>query len=97
MANERYIWDENKHNANIDKHGITFPEAASVFDDPNALYLSDENHSEFEERFIIIGMSERANMLMVCHCYRNGDSFVRIISARKASNYETRQYEGGRV
>ena len=97
MQKERYMWDENKHNANIDKHGITFPEAATVFDDPNALYLLDEEHSGYEERFIIVGMSQKANILMVCHCYRNGDTFVRIISARKANKYEINQYRGGRA
>ena len=95
MYNGRFTWDKNKHDANIKKHGITFPEAATVFDDPNALYLFDENHSAHEERFIIIGLSEKANMLIVCHCYKNGDALVRLISARRANKMENAQYKGG--
>ena len=92
MKNERYIWDEPKNKANINKHKISFPEAATVFNDPYALYLSDEDHSEYEDRFIVIGMSSKTDILMVCHCYRNGDTFVRIISARKANKYEIEHY-----
>ena len=90
--NERFIWDEEKHVANIKKHGISFNEATSVFDDDNALYLHDENHSMYEERYIVIGMSEKFNMLMVCHCYRDNDTTIRLISARKASNKESSMY-----
>jgi uncharacterized DUF497 family protein len=66
-----------------------------VFDDDNALYFDDERHSQDEERFIVIGMSEKFNILMVCHCYRNGrngDNLIRLISARKANKQETAQY-----
>ena len=95
MQNRRYIWDDNKHDININKHGIDFFEATTVFEDPNALYLFDEDHSIYEDRFIVIGMSENNNTLMVCHCYRNDDTFVRLISARKANKYEITQYRGG--
>ena len=94
MYNEKYIWDDDKYEINIDKHGVTFEEASSVFDDDDAVYEDDEAHSEDEERFKIIGYSNRAKMLMVCHCYRNGDRLVRIISARKALKNEERRYYG---
>ena len=94
MYNEKYIWDDDKYEINIDKHGVTFEEASSVFEDDDAVYEDDEAHSEDEERFKIIGYSNRANMLMVCHCYRNGDTFIRIISARKALKSEERRYYG---
>ena len=71
---------------------VTFSEAATVFDDDNAVYFEDEAHSQDEERFIVIGFSERARMLMVCHCYRNGDLLIRIISARKADREESEYY-----
>lgn len=89
---ERFIWDVDKHNANIRKHGISFNEASSVFDDDNALYLPDERHSEYEERYIVIGMSDKLNMLLVCHCYRSNDSLIRLISARRATKQESSLY-----
>jgi len=92
LNDDRFIWDEEKHKANIKKHGVSFNEATSVFDDDNAMYFDDEAHSQNEERFIVIGMSSQLNMLMVCHCYRNGDSLIRLISARKANNKEQAQY-----
>jgi len=92
LQDSRFIWDEAKHKANIKKHNVTFSEAATVFDDDNAVYFDDENHSQDEERFIVIGFSERARMLMVCHCYRNDDSVIRIISARKADKDESEYY-----
>ena len=88
----RFVWDEKKHKANIKKHKVTFTEAASVFEDDNAVYFDDESHSQDEERFIVIGFSERARLLMVCHCYRNGNSLIRIISARKADKEESEYY-----
>jgi len=92
LPNNKFIWNEEKHKANIIKHGISFTEAISVFDDDDALYLFDEEHSIGEERFIVIGVSEEYNMLMVSHCYRNGDNTTRIISARKANIKEQAQY-----
>ena len=94
MTDDRFIWDGEKQRANIEKHGITFSEASTVFDDDNALYFDDPAHSQDEDRFIIPGYSERARMLLVCHCYRNGDSLIRIISARKATNKESELYGG---
>jgi len=85
----------NRHNINIKKHGITFVEAMTVFDDDNALYKPDPDHSDYEDRFIIVGLSDRKRLLLVCHCYREDNSIIRIISARKASKYEQNQYFGG--
>jgi len=95
LQNERFVWDENKHKINIEKHNVSFQEVASVFDDDNALYFDDEAHSEHEERFRVIGFSERTRLVMVCHCYRNGDMLIRIISARKANKKEIAQYRKG--
>ena len=91
--NDRFVWDEDKYDANVKKHGITFLEAMAVFDDPHALYKHDIEHSEDEERFIVIGLSSVMRILVVCHCYRDGD-VIRIISARKATKPEIKQYGG---
>ena len=87
-----FEWDEKKNETNIKKHGISFEEATSVFQDEESLIISDENHSHEEDRFILIGFSFKANLLVVCHCYREKDSIIRIISARKADRNERRQY-----
>jgi hypothetical protein len=92
LRNQDFIWDEEKHRANVRKHGVTFNEAATVFDDEAAIYFEDASHSQGEERFVIIGYSERARMLMVCHCYRGEGSVIRLISARKANSRERAQY-----
>ena len=88
----KFEWDESKNKKNIEKHGISFEEASSVFQDEDALILTDESHSQKEERFILIGFSYKANLLVVCHCYREKDSVIRIISARKAGKKEREQY-----
>ena len=88
----RFEWDEKKNETNIKKHGISFEEASSVFQDEESLIISDENHSQEEDRFILIGFSFKANLLVVCHCYREKDSIIRIISARKADRNERKQY-----
>ena len=89
----KFVWDEAKATSNQGKHGITFMEAQSVFYDSSALLISDPDHSEDEERFILLGLSSVLNMLVVCHCYRENDELIRIISARKATKKETAQYE----
>ena len=94
IDDKHFDWDINKNNMNINKHGISFKEAASVFSDENAIYFDDETHSIDEERFIIIGKSKKLNLLMVCHCYRNKNSLIRLISARKANKIESKQYFG---
>ena len=88
----RFEWDEMKAQSNIKKHQVSFGEAKSVFYDPNALLIHDPDHSEDEDRFIILGRSERTRLLIVCHCYREDDEVIRIISARKASKAEKAHY-----
>ena len=90
-----FEWDPQKDLTNQKKHGVSFAEASTVFEDDNALVISDLEHSEDEERFIILGFSLQANLLVVCHCYRASESVIRIISARKATKNETRQYHEG--
>ena len=87
-----FEWDERKNSANRHKHGISFEEARSAFIDENARVLPDPEHSEDEQRFILLGLSTTARILVVCHCYREQESIIRIISARKADREEQRQY-----
>ena len=96
MYNDRFIWDEYKHAANIHKHGIDFHEAASVFDDPNSVIEYDDEHSYDEDRFVVLGISEKMRLLTVCHCLRGNDDKIRIISARTATRPEANQYGGAR-
>jgi len=97
MNKYEFAWDENKHKANIRKHGISFQEASSVFDDPNILYLFDEEHSDDEDRFVVLGISSQTKLLAVFHCYRENDTVIRIISARKANKFEHDDYYGGEL
>ena len=90
----RFEWDENKNTINKRKHRISFEEAQTVFYDAEALVIPDPEHSQDEERFIILGMSRQAKLLVVCHCYRASETVVRIISARKATRNESAQYQG---
>ena len=96
METLSFEWDENKNAINKRKHGIAFEEAQTVFYDEEALVIDDIEHSEDEERFIILGMSLKANLLVVCHCLRESETVIRIISARKATTNETKQYESWR-
>ena len=91
----RFEWDENKNRINRIKHGISFQEAETVFDDENAVVIYDDKHSMSEERFIIIGIDFNYRELTVCHCYRGKDDTIRIISARKASKNEFKLYWEG--
>ena len=88
----KFEWDIVKNITNIQKHGVSFEEAESSFLDESGLLISDPIHSDHEERFILIGMSRLTNILVVCHCYRNNDETIRIISARKAAKKEIEQY-----
>lgn len=88
----KFEWDNNKNQINKKKHDVDFDEAKTVFYDVNALVIDDPEHSESEERFIILGTSSKLNLLVVCHCYRQSDTVIRIISARKATKTETKQY-----
>ena len=91
----RFAWDERKIKANRAKHGVWFEEAQTLFHDPHARVLYDPEHSETEDRFLLLGMSSAARVLVVVHCYREADSLVRLISARKATKKEVRAYEEG--
>ena len=87
-----FEWDENKNRINKAKHKVSFEEAKTVFYDEKALLIPDPDHSEDEERFILLGFSAKARLLLVCHCYRKAETVIRIISARKADAQETEQY-----
>lgn len=88
-----FVWDEPKASANRKKHKVSFEEAQTVFEDPEALRIYDPDHSEEEERFLLLGLSSNLRMLVVCHCYRESDEQIRIISARKATKTESLTYE----
>ena len=90
----RIIWEDAKNQENIKKHNVSFEEAQTVFYDPNGKLISDPDHSIEEDRFIILGLSKKLRLLVVCHCYRENDEIVRIISARKATKTETKYYGG---
>jgi len=92
MAGIAFTWDENKNRANRRKHGVSFEEASTAFYDENARVFDDPDHSEEEDRFILLGISYRLRTLVVCHCYRQGGSTIRIISARKADKQEQQAY-----
>ena len=88
----RFEWDEIKNRANVRKHKISFEEAKTVFYDENARLLPDPDHSNDEERFILLGMSYNAKILVVVHAYKEQDEIIRIISARKATKTESKYY-----
>ena len=92
MKSISFVWDEKKAKENLEKHKIFFEEAQTVFSDPNARMIFDTEHSTDEERFILLGISSGLRLLVVCHCYRGDDMVIRIISARKATRNEQKQY-----
>lgn len=87
-----FEWDAAKAKANVRKHGVAFEEAQSVFYDEFAIQFFDEEHSASEERFLLLGMSTGARLLLVCHCEREAGDIIRIISARKATPRESAFY-----
>jgi uncharacterized protein len=93
MSELRFEWDEEKARVNEQKHGISFEEAQTAFYDENARLIYDPEHSWEEERYILLGMSSCLRVLIVCHLYRENDELIRIISARKATKQEYRQYQ----
>ena len=97
MKRLRFEWDERKAAVNRRKHGVSFEEARTVFLDENALLRPDEDHSEDEDRFVILGLSTQLRAVVVCHCYRHQEEVIRIISARKANSSERGQYEHRRM
>ena len=90
----KIIWDEEKNQCNIKDHKVSFEEAKTVFYDLNAKVIHDPDHSIDEDRFIILGLSKFLKLLVVCHCYREDDEIIRIISARKATKNESKSYGG---
>jgi uncharacterized protein len=91
----QFEWDPSKSSANLKKHQVSFEEAKTVFFDDFAVQFFDEEHSADEDRFIMLGMSSGAKLLVVCHCERGEGEVIRIISARKATRSEASFYSGG--
>ena len=87
-----FEWDESKNKANLQKHGISFEEAESVFYDQYALLIADPDHSKTEDRFLLMGLSAKLRLLLVCHCFEVDDGLIRVISCRKASKQEMSLY-----
>ncbi len=93
MPDLRFEWDQRKNAANKRKHGVSFEEARTVFYDERALPLEDLDEEDDEDGFVLLGLSAGLRTLVVCHCYREEDSLIRIISARRANREERRDYE----
>jgi len=92
MDELRFEWDKKKEKINIKKHGISFEEASSAFYDEKAIQFFDPDHSEDEDRFILLGISFKLRILVVCHCFRESETVVRLVSARKADRDEQKEY-----
>jgi uncharacterized protein len=92
VGNIGFAWDPRKARSNLAKHGVSFEEAQTVFLDENARLIDDPDHSDDEERFLLLGYSLQSRGLMVCHCYREADSVIRLISARRATAHEEKEY-----
>jgi uncharacterized protein len=88
----RFEWDDRKALSNENKHGISFEEAETVFNDEAARLLYDEEHSSEEDRYILLGMSDSLSLLVVCHVYKEDEETIRIFSARRANRREQQQY-----
>ena len=93
MSEIRFAWDESKDRLNKKKHRVSFEKAKSVFYDENGIQFPDPDHSQNEDRFLMLEVSHRLRVIMVCHCFREDDSIIRIISARKATKKEIEHYE----
>lgn len=93
MADLRFEWDSDKARSNERKHGVSFEEAASAFTDAEGLLIDDPDHSDDEDRFILLGLSSALRLLVVVHCLREAGDVIRIISARRADRAEARQYD----
>ncbi len=94
MKNIVFEWIDKKVKSNLKKHGVSFEEAQTVFFDDSAIQFWDDPHSKKEERFLMLGLSNKLRVLLVVHCYRESDSTIRIISARKATKTEQKEYPG---
>ncbi|MFK7828502.1 MAG: BrnT family toxin [Congregibacter sp.] len=95
MSDLAFEWDGKKNISNQRKHGVSFDEAKTAFTDQFARLIPDPDHSDDEDRFVLVGTSIHSRLLVVCHCVRKGET-IRIISARKADRQERRSYEGYR-
>jgi uncharacterized DUF497 family protein len=93
MSTIRFEWDQKKAAANLRKHKVSFEDAQSVFSDERALLIDDPDHSEDEDRFVLLGLSQSLRLLVVVHCYRSEGQVIRIISARKAEAEERSVYK----
>ena len=92
MKTLEFEWDRKKETANVKKHGVSFKEAQTAFYDEGAIQFYDPDHSDEEDRFILLGLSLKPRVLVVCHCFRESETVVRIISARKADKDEELEY-----
>ena len=92
MSSLHFEWDARKAATNARKHGVTFEEARTVFLDENARFIDDPDHSDDEDRFVLLGLSHPLRLLLVCHCYKSDSGVIRIISARKATATEAKGY-----
>lgn len=95
MDTLNFEWDEHKNEINKKKHGLSFETATEVFYDELAILFDDPDHSDDEERFLIIGMLKSSKFCIVSHCYRDNDNVIRLISARMATKSEIRYYQEG--
>lgn len=93
----RFEWDAKKDAENQVKHRVSFQEASTVFSDDAARFMDDPDHSAGEDRYLLLGMSSEARILVVIHCLRDKDEVIRIISARRATRRERAQYTGRRT
>jgi uncharacterized DUF497 family protein len=93
MNSIKFEWNASKAASNIQKHGVTFEEARTVFFDERARLINDPDHSETEDRFILLGFSSLLRVIVVCHCCSTEGNVIRIISARKATTTETKAYD----
>ena len=87
-----FTWDKAKNKLNKKKHGVSFEEAESVFLDEHARLIGDPDHSDNEDRFVLLGVSAQLRLLVVVHVYRESNELIRIISARKATAKEKKVY-----
>ena len=92
MSELRFEWDDKKNKENQRKHHVSFEEAQTVFFDENAVEFYDNPHSGSEDRFLLLGVSAKLRVLMICHCLREEESIIRLISARKATKNEQHEY-----
>ncbi len=92
MKSLRFTWDPRKNRTNLSKHGISFEEAQTTFRDENAKVYFDPDHCDDEDQFILLGVSFQLRVLVVCHCFRESETLIRIISARKADRREQKDY-----